>query len=85
MKAYKKAIISNKHLFKGKIVLEIECGMGVLSVLAAKAGASKVYAVNHWVYRKVDQSSIVEYTKRVVERNKFSEVIEVIKGKVEEI
>lgn len=46
MKAYKKAIISNKHLFKGKIVLEIECGMGVLSVLAAKAGASKVYAVN---------------------------------------
>lgn len=39
------AINRNKHLFKDKIVLDINCGLGVLSILAAKAGAKAVYGV----------------------------------------
>ncbi len=30
------AIVRNKHLFENKIVLEINCGTGILSILAAK-------------------------------------------------
>jgi len=35
MKAYRKAISQNKHLFRDKVVLDINCGLGVLTVLAA--------------------------------------------------
>lgn len=45
MKAYVKAITQNKHLFRGKVVLDLHCGLGLLAVLASKAGASHVYAV----------------------------------------
>lgn len=43
--AYRKAIVDNKHLFEGKIVLDVGCGTGILSMFAAKAGAKHVYAV----------------------------------------
>jgi protein arginine N-methyltransferase 1 len=39
------AIKRNKHLFKDKIILDLDCGLGVLSILAAKAGAKTVYCV----------------------------------------
>ena len=49
----------NKHLFKNKVVLDVGCGTGILSMFAAKAGAAKVIGV--------DMSSIVEYARKIVE------------------
>ena len=55
---YRNAILHNKHLFKGKVVLDVGCGTGILSMFAAKAGAAKVIGV--------DMSSIVEYARTIV-------------------
>lgn len=57
--------------------MDIGCGTGILSMFAAKAGASRVFAV--------ECSNIVEYAQKIVEANHLDNIITVIKGKVEEI
>lgn len=44
--SYRNAIMSNPLLFKDKIVLDVGCGTGILSLFAAKAGARLVVAVD---------------------------------------
>merc|ERR1719147_392314 len=74
---YRNSIWHNKHLFKDKVVLDVGCGTGILSMFAAKAGASKVIGV--------DMSGIVESAKKIVEANGLADKIEIIQGKVEEV
>ena len=45
--SYEHAIESNKRLFQGKVVLDIGCGTGILSVFAARAGATHVYGIDN--------------------------------------
>ncbi|XP_022167523.1 protein arginine N-methyltransferase 1 [Myzus persicae] len=74
---YRNSMYYNKHLLKGKIVLDIGCGTGILSMFAAKAGAARVIGV--------ECSNIVEYAKQIVADNHLDHIVTIIKGKVEEI
>lgn len=75
--SYKNAILTNPGLFKDKIILDVGCGTGILSMFAAKAGAKKVYAV--------EKSSIVDYAREIVNINGFGDVITIMQGTIEEI
>ena len=74
---YRNSMWHNKHLFKNKIVLDVGCGTGILSMFAAKAGAAHVYGV--------DMSGIVESAKKIVDTNGLGDKVTIIRGKVEEI
>ena len=74
---YKNSILHNKHLFRDKIVLDVGCGTGILSMFAAKAGAKQVIAV--------ECSGIVELAERIIKDNHLENKIKVVRGKLEEI
>uniref|UniRef100_A0A6N2N781 Methyltransferase domain-containing protein n=1 Tax=Salix viminalis TaxID=40686 RepID=A0A6N2N781_SALVM len=76
-KTYQNVIYQNKFLFKDKVVLDVGAGTGILSLFCAKAGAAHVYAV--------ECSHMANMAKEIVESNGFSNVITVLKGKIEEI
>ena len=62
---YMNSIVRNKHLFKGKTVLDVGCGTGILCMFAAKAGAAKVIGI--------DCASIIDQAREIVELNGFSD------------
>ncbi|CAG8477273.1 12358_t:CDS:10 [Ambispora leptoticha] len=74
---YRDFIYENKDIFKGKVVLDVGCGTGILSLFAARAGASKVISV--------DESAIIERAREIVRVNKLDDVITLISGKIEEV
>ncbi|KAG8878882.1 hypothetical protein FRB97_002119 [Tulasnella sp. 331] len=73
---YQNAILRNPQLFKGKSVLDVGCGTGILSMFAAKAGASKVVGI--------DMSNIIDQAQKIIEANGFKDTITLVKGKLEE-
>lgn len=75
--AYADAIKKNKHLFKGKVVMDVGAGTGILSLFMAAAGARKVYAV--------EASGMAAIIEKVARDNGFSDVIKVFPDKVENI
>ncbi|ORE18766.1 S-adenosyl-L-methionine-dependent methyltransferase [Rhizopus microsporus] len=75
--AYRNSIYNNKHLFKDKIVLDVGCGTGILSMFAAKAGAKHVYGI--------DMSNIIHQARVIVKDNHLDDKITLIQGKMEEV
>ena len=75
--AYRDALLKNAHIIKGKVVLDVGCGTGILSMFAAQAGAKHVYAV--------DNSNMAYTCREIVKANGFEDRITVIKGDIETI
>ncbi|XP_073514328.1 protein arginine N-methyltransferase 3 isoform X1 [Phyllobates terribilis] len=75
--SYRNFIYQNRDLFKDKVVLDVGCGTGILSMFAAKAGAKKVYGV--------DKSEIIYQAMDIIRLNKLEDRISLIKGRIEEI
>ncbi|XP_010562008.1 PREDICTED: protein arginine N-methyltransferase 3 isoform X3 [Haliaeetus leucocephalus] len=62
--SYRDFMYQNPHIFKDKVVLDVGCGTGILSMFAAKAGAKKVIGV--------DQSEIVYQAMDIIRVISFS-------------
>lgn len=65
--AYRDFIYDNKHLFKDKVVLDVGCGTGILSMFCAKAGAKLVIAV--------DNSDIIDRARQNVFENGLQDMV----------
>ncbi|KAI6780304.1 Ribosomal protein arginine N-methyltransferase-like protein [Emericellopsis cladophorae] len=75
--AYRDFIYNNKQLFKDKVVLDIGCGTGILSMFCAKAGAKQVISV--------DKSDIMTKARENIFNNGLSDVITCVKGAIEDV
>ena len=71
------AILQNQAAFKDKVVLDVCCGTGILSLFAAAAGAKKIIAA--------DDNSILEFTEKIVEDTKWANVISVVLADIREL
>ncbi|XP_038222325.1 protein arginine N-methyltransferase 1 [Zerene cesonia] len=74
--SYRDAILNNKDTFRDKVVLDLGCGTGILSMFAATAGAKKVYAL--------DQSDVIYHAMDIIRENKLDNVIQTVKGRLED-
>jgi type I protein arginine methyltransferase len=77
MQAYYSAIMENKALFAGKRVLDVGTGSGILALWCAKAGASKVFAVEF--------TDMANHARKLVEANGVGDIVEVIQSSVEDL
>ncbi|CAF3973029.1 unnamed protein product [Rotaria sordida] len=76
--AYYDAIMSNKHLFENKVILDVGSGTGILSMFAAKAGAKLVYAVDAC-------PTICDLAVELIKCNHLQDKIQVINKPIEDI
>jgi protein arginine N-methyltransferase 1 len=76
-KSYRSAIYGSRYIFKDKVVLDVGCGTGILSLFAAHAGAKKVYGI--------DYSEIADQAREIVKKNKYDHIVTIIRGKMEEV
>ncbi|XP_048463134.1 protein arginine N-methyltransferase 3 isoform X1 [Rhincodon typus] len=75
--SYRDFMYCNPHIFKDKVVLDVGCGTGILSMFAAKAGAKRVIGV--------DQSEIIYQAMDIVRENELDSVITLIRGRIEDV
>uniref|UniRef100_A0A7S4FBJ5 Protein arginine N-methyltransferase domain-containing protein n=1 Tax=Chrysotila carterae TaxID=13221 RepID=A0A7S4FBJ5_CHRCT len=75
--AYLAAIAKSSDVLRGKAVLDVGAGTGVLAIACAKAGARVVYAV--------EAGEMATHAATIVDANGFSDVVKVMHAKVEEV
>lgn len=73
--AYRKSLVETVK--PGDVVLDFGAGTGILSMFAAQAGAAQVYAV--------ERTTIASLTKKLIEKNGFSDRITLIQGDIETV
>lgn len=74
---YRNAILGNSEAIRGRVVLDVGAGTGVLSMFCVQAGARKVYAV--------EACSIAEQAEKIIRDNDMQDKIEIIRGTVETV
>ncbi|KAL4642004.1 protein arginine N-methyltransferase 3 [Arapaima gigas] len=75
--SYRDFMYLNPEVFRDKVVLDVGCGTGILSMFAAKSGAKKVIGV--------DQSEIIYQAMDIVRSNNLEDTITLVKGRIEEV
>ncbi|XP_048219607.1 protein arginine N-methyltransferase 6 [Perognathus longimembris pacificus] len=75
--AYRRGILRHGAWLRGKAVLDVGAGTGILSVFCAQAGARRVYAV--------EASSIWQQAREVVRLNGLEGRVRVLPGPVETV
>uniref|UniRef100_A0A0A8Y1H4 Probable protein arginine N-methyltransferase 3 n=1 Tax=Arundo donax TaxID=35708 RepID=A0A0A8Y1H4_ARUDO len=89
--AYRDALLDNPSLMNGATVLDVGCGTGILSLFAAKAGASRVVAVDGSakmvsVATQIAKNNGLLYDEtKEVEQKRSPQVISVVHTKAEEL
>lgn len=63
--------------FKGKVVMDVGAGSGILSLFAAMAGAKRVYAI--------EASKSAENAKKLIKANGFERIITVLESRIEDL
>ncbi|XP_077296010.1 arginine methyltransferase 3 [Arctopsyche grandis] len=74
--SYQRAILDNRSIIENRVVLDLGCGTGILSMFSASTGASKVYAI--------DQSDIIYHAMDIIRENDLQNKINIIKGRLED-
>lgn len=75
--SYRDFMYQNKDLFRDKVVLDVGCGTGILSMFAARSGAKQVISV--------DQSDVVYHAIDIIRENDLEDRVTVIKGRIEDV
>ncbi|XP_049390146.1 probable protein arginine N-methyltransferase 6 [Solanum stenotomum] len=74
---YRNAIFQHQNFIAGKVVVDVGCGTGILSIFCAQAGARRVYAV--------DASDIAVQANEIVKANNLCDKVIVLHGRVEDV
>ncbi|XP_062509406.1 uncharacterized protein LOC134185598 isoform X2 [Corticium candelabrum] len=74
---YREFMLQTRHLFKDKVVLDVGCGTGILSMIAAQCGAKQVIGV--------DKSTIIHQAVDIVMENGLHDVVTLIRGRIEDV
>jgi protein arginine N-methyltransferase 1 len=96
-RSYRDSIYQNRHIFKDKVVLDVGCGTGILSMYVSDNNTVLLdllltVSFNRFAARAgakhvigVDMSSIIEKARQIVDVNGLSDKITLLQGKMEEV